>query len=339
MKKVYALLAGIILAAMLSANLVVADVAVGPVNVGAGPGDSDPKICVFERKVKPDGINDCEYRAGQYAFAGELIAFGIIVRDPNGVEDIGFAKIQIDGEPEVLCNLKEEWPDECDGLGNFEENTDLAYVCHLTVEPTWYDYSTLTISVWNTVDERTDATHSETWFFNPGIALSVETTDELPIHFEDAGPGEWAHSENHIKIMNVGEGGVNLWMYIAGTNLYGTDGAAKCPWSNVLEIENMWFRGWSGTLDPSDIGICRREDLDFDCWRWMPEYDENDGCDMACDSYKPRCYGGKTLPGRHPMDNVLTNGGLMEVEFKILYPVPCVGTFSNGEILIFGKAI
>jgi len=334
MRKLYTLLAGTILVVLLSANLVAADVAVGPVDVGAGPGDTDPKICVYERIVKPDGINNCEYRAGQYAFAGEMIVYAVVVRDPNGVEDIGYVKVQIDGEPELLCNEKYVSPNSCDGLGSFDPETDKAFVCHLTVEPTWYADSTLTISVWNTVEERTDSTHSENWFFNPGIALDVSTSDGQPIHFEDGGPGDWVHSLNHVKIKNIGEGGVNLWMYLAGTDLYGIEGAAKCPITNKLDIENMYFRGWSGTLGPQD------PPFDFDEWVPMSEYDENDGCDWACCGTPLKtCYGGKPVPGWSPMDNVLTNQGMMEVEFKIEYPVPCVGTFDNGEILVFGKAI
>ncbi|MBI4173368.1 MAG: hypothetical protein HY519_01485, partial [Candidatus Aenigmarchaeota archaeon] len=38
-------------------------------------------------------------------------------------------------------------------------------------------------------------------------------------------------------------------------------------------------------------------------------------------------------------NNVLTPTGMAEIEFKLLYPVPCIGTFSQGTIYIFGKPI
>jgi hypothetical protein len=169
--------------------------------------------------------------------------------------------------------------------------------------------------------------HFETWFFNPAISMDVDTTDHQSIKFEEGGPGDWVHSVNHIKIKNNSTGGVNLWVYIAGTDIYGINGAAKCPTTNKIDIENyMWFRGWSGTLKAP--------------WTQMSEYDENEGCEDRCTYYEGTCYGAVGLPqSGDPLNNVLTNNGLMEVEFKIQYPVPCIGDFNNGEILIFGKSI
>jgi len=340
MKKTYALLAGI-LVVILSANLVAADVAVGPVDVGANPDDKMPKVCVYKRYVSPDGINNCNYRAGQYAFVGEQIYYELIVRDENGADDIGYVKVRIDNYPELICNQISLERKQCDGLGNMNPLTDKAFECTLTVEPSWGPRdeaenlldSVLTITVYDSIGRPKDATHSENWYFNPAIALNVYTNDDEPIHFEDGGPGDIVHSENHLKIKNMGEGGVNLWIFLAGTDLYGAEGAAKCPVTNKIDIEQaMKFRGWSGTLGP--------EWSDFDMWVFMGEYDQNDGCDWACGgSPKKTCYGGKPVPGWSPMDNVLTNNGLMEVEFKLEYPVPCIGTFNNGELLVFGKAI
>jgi hypothetical protein len=36
---------------------------------------------------------------------------------------------------------------------------------------------------------------------------------------------------------------------------------------------------------------------------------------------------------------VLTNQGTLEMEFKLQYPMPCIGTFDDGTIYVFGKAI
>jgi len=39
------------------------------------------------------------------------------------------------------------------------------------------------------------------------------------------------------------------------------------------------------------------------------------------------------------LSHVLTNQGNLEVEFKLTYPTPCVGSFTQGSLLVFGKAI
>jgi len=328
MNKLFAGILSIVLALAMSATLVAADVATGAVGVGAGPGDQEPKICVYKRKVTVDGINDCEYRPGQYAFAGESIKFKIVIRDENGALDIGFPKIRVDNQPEVLCNEICIWDiGECDGLGQVDGETDRAYECWLTVEPSWYGDSEVKITVYNSAFLPTDGTHTENWFFNPAIMLDVSTNDGLPIHFEDGSPGDIVHSENKMIVKNIAEGGVNLWMYLAGTDLYDPNGASKCPTTNKIDVEKwMMFRGWSGTISGE--------------WRDMSEYDQNDDCDTACgETPRNKCYGGKPLPESPPFGNVLTNHGTLEVEFKLEYPVPCVGTFSQGSMFVFGKAI
>jgi hypothetical protein len=351
MKITYALLAGILLV-MLSVNLVAADVAVGPVDVIADPTVDPPKICVFQRNVIPDGINNCDARFGQYAFAGETIYFEMVVRDYLGAENIGFVKLLVDGNEEVLCNeipfflpgSGEPVPpvpyiDYCNGLERTNPGTDRIFKCELTVEPTWMDELELEMVVYDVNGAETSGNHKETWFFNPGISISVETSDEGPVMFEEGGPGDCVYSTNRIQIRNTGDGGVNLWIYLAGTDLYG-EGAAKCPVTNKIDIDNMRFRSWSGTQQPGQYPY---DDPQFDIWVPMGEYDENAPCDAACWFFNHgpavTCYGGKPIPGWAPYDNILTNGGLMEVEFKLCYPIPCIGQFSNGQLFVFGKAI
>jgi hypothetical protein len=335
MKKTYALLAGI-LAVMLSASLVAADGTFGEVPVIVDPTVKDPKICVYTREVSPDGINNCDARFGQYAFTGEQMYFEITVRDYSGAEDIGFVKMRVDGSEEVLCNPHGVLISTCNGLGEFDEFTDRSFECLLTVEPTWYDEMEIEFTVYDINGVATSGHHMETWFFNPGISIDVETNDAGPVQFEDGGPGDCVHSLNRVQIRNTGEGGVNLWIYLAGTDLYGI-GAAKCPESNVLHIEQMKFRAWSGTEQP---GGDPTDEEHFNIWVPMGEYDENKPCADACyQSPFITCYGGKPIPGWAPFDNILTNGGLMEVEFKLCYPTLCIGTFSEGQILVFGKAI
>jgi len=321
MNKLFAGTLSITLAFLLTASLVAADVATGTVGTGAGPGDEKPKICVGCRYVRVNGINKIDYRTGMYAFTGEQIYFELLIRDANGALDIGFPRIRVDNRPEVLCNEIPLPTEPCDGLGQANPLTDKAYHCLLTVEPSWYGDSVVKITVYNSNFQPTDATHTENWFFNPAIRLDVSTSDGQSIHFEDGRPGEIVHSENKIIVKNIAEGGVNLWTYIAGTDMYDPSGASKCPETNKIDIEKyMWFRGWTGTITGD--------------WTQMSEYDQNKPCCLF-----DGCYGARPLPRSAPLGNVLTNMGTMETEFKLEYPVPCVGTFSQGSIFIFGKAI
>jgi Mg-chelatase subunit ChlD len=276
-----------------------------------------PKICVWGRDIVVNGINILDARVGQYAFTGEQIKFNITVRDPKGAEDIGYVKLLVEGEQEVLCNPI-FYNGSCNGFGNFTNETDRAFKCELTVEPTWYGEEEITIAVYDINNNMILGNHKEIWFFNPGISLDVNTTDGQPIQFEEGGAGDIVHSINHIIVKNLGDGGLNLWMYIAGTDLYGI-GAAKCPKTNKIDIENwMQFRGWTGTISGN--------------WTYMSEYDENDGCKLF-----GTCYGG--LPVPENATNVLTNNDILEVEFKLEYPMPCIGKFDDGSIIIIGKPI
>ena len=356
MKKLLAIFVAL---AMLVAP-VMADVATGSVGAGAAPGDQTPTICVKHRNViigtqaDPVGINALDYRTSLYAFAGEQISFNIVVRDANGAADIGPAKIRVDGGPEVLCvDAGDVTGDEtCDGLGSLNAATDKKFFCLLTVEPTWYGDSEIVITAYNSAFMPTDGTHTENWYFNPAISMSVTTNDGLPIHFEDGQPGDWVHSLNKMQVKNVAEGGVNMWMFIAGTDLTDPSGASLCPTSNVLRLHDgddtivepnsddtgMAYRGWSGTQWTSWEG-----------WVWMSKYDQNAECEaieMSNYGGYTTCYGGRPVPFPNSgddvpnqLENVLTNQGTMEIEFKLHYPVPCIGTFSEGTIYLFGKAI
>ncbi|MBD3155137.1 MAG: hypothetical protein GF368_00595, partial [Candidatus Aenigmarchaeota archaeon] len=195
MSKLFAGIFSLVLATvLLGSTLVVADVAVGETGVGAAPGDQPPRICVDHRDVhigtdaNPPGVNPFDYRTGLYAFTGEQVEFDIVVRDPNGHLDIGYAKLQVGNSPEVLCNplgLEHISDEDCNGLGDINWDTDKAFHCLLTVEPSWYEEKEIKITAYNSANVETDGTHKETWYFNPVLSLSVSTSDGEPISFEE----------------------------------------------------------------------------------------------------------------------------------------------------------
>ena len=252
-------------------------------------------------------------------------------------------------QPEVLCNPTTLPTDGCDGFGTgtLDPLYHKAYHCQLTVEPgdpvlgtDMYDEKDVKITAYNSAFEPTDGTHVETWFFNPALSMSVSTSDSQAIHFEAMPYGaddvneRTVHSLNRLQVKNTAEGGVNMWMYLAGTDLFDPSGASKCPTSNVLSISNMAYRAWSGTQWQSWEG-----------WVEMSKYDQNDNC-VVLATGAGHCYGGKPVPFPNVGDaipdwqeHMLTNQGKLEVEFKLSYPLPCVGTFSQGSLMVFGKAV
>ena len=351
-----------IVALLMISGFALADVAVGEVGAGATPGDQVPKICIQHRNIfigteaNPPGINPFDYRTSLYAFTGEQIEYTIVVRDPNGALDIGFVKALVGGQEEVLANPLNTLPNTtCDGMGKLSALTDKAFHILISVEPQWYGDTKVVLAAYNSKNLATEATHTENWFFNPAISISVTTSDGMPIRFEQLPYGadtleeRTVHSLNKIKVKNTAEGGVNLWMFVAGTDLYDPSGASKCPDTNYIGIENNWtdtsknihhlmqYRGWSGSQWTSWEG-----------WNDLYKYDQNDGCEIpgCTDTFAPHCYGATPVPygdptsdNLGPLEYLLTNQGTLEIEFKLTYPMPCIGTFSQGTIYVFGKAV
>lgn len=292
------------------------------VGVGATPGTSPKKICLHHREVVDlDGINVLNYRPGQYAFTGEQLNFYLTVRDPNGMIDFGGLRLLVNGDEEVLCNPIEPIQ-SCDGLGEFNPDTDQSYVCEMTVEPGWDVDSLVSFKAYDNQGNPFEGYHTETWDFNPALSLTVETSDDNPISFESALPGEWAESTNHITVKNTASHGVNMWTYLAGdgAGLTDPDGSAKCPTTNLLKWDNVYFRAVSGSLDRD--------------WTSIPTYNEDAGCTAG-----GPCYNGVGITGDWPVGNVLTNGASSEVYLKIHYPVPCVGSFTQGSLKVIAKVI
>jgi hypothetical protein len=347
---------------------------VGIIPVGNGQADQPPRICIDHRdvtignQVDSGGINDIDYRTGMYAFTGEQISYRILVRDPNGAEDIGKVHLRVNGQKEAICSqIPLSEIETCNGLGSPNygygygygySSTDKAFECILTVEQSWYGEKDVLITVYNSRFQLTDATHKEKWFFNPEISFSMTTSDGKPIRFEEMPYGadtpeeRTVHSLNRMVVKNTAEGGVNMWMYLAGTDFYSSEGVAQCPDTNKLSIENMAYRAWSGTQWQSWEG-----------WVQMSKYNQNAACTpVSSSSYinepvdgpdynlHPEaetnmiCYGGLPVPydfnvAEAWQSHFLTNQGRMEVEFKLTYPIPCIGDFDQGSILVFSKVV
>jgi len=306
-----------------------------------------------------------ELRMNEYAFTGEQIAELVAVRDLNGDIDILKADLMVDGSAVVKCNDVTADAISGDGIGHFtgtladqsslpgvqnhgsnhwfgkeieydqipaksagtitglDTRFDKIYECILTVTPSMSGKSEVLVTAWDQADESGDSP-LQMWWFNPAIVLDVSTSDGGPIAFEEgASPGQMVYSTNSLFVENDAEGGVDLYAWIAATDLVDTSGAAKCPLSNVLESENMEYRCKIGTLfnDP---------------WTELTNPDDSMSCLFAqrCQNAKP------LLPSDGlPSLSFILNGHTAECWFRITYPVPCVGTFDEGQVLLYVRAV
>ena len=340
---------------LFSGTCLAANPSVGEITVNATPGGQPPRICIDSRDMDIGGgpsINIFDYRTSLYAFTGEQIEYIAVVRNPTGAVQIGFLKALINQNQQALgveIPLASVSDRNCDGLGRLDPSTDKAFRITITVGSTWYNLTNVTLAVYDSNNTPTPATHSERWFFNPALSMKVNTSDGKAISFEQLPYGaetpeeRTIHSLNKIQVTNDAEGGVNMWMFVAGTDIYSPGELSLCPTTNRIEIMSrdfdgdgsnelthslMQYRGWSGTQWPAGEG-----------WEDMNKYDINDACVVW-----GTCYGGVPVPkgiyhGGTPLDNVLTNRGTLEMEFKLTYPLPCFGSFTNGTIYVLGKAI
>ncbi len=356
------LFVGIVAVALLT--ILVTPVFADTFPVEAGPGNRAPEIYLvgsyydicenndpegFHGGSRPylptNGIQDAqsdgcivlkdEIRFDEYAFTGEQILFTVVVRDLNGAPDIGYAYFTVDGQHEVLCRDISDaaWLTEgfwCDqvpekpfaGCG-YRSLTDKVFECLLTVEPSWYGESMISIEAMDQEGAVTDNGIAQTWFFNPAIIVDLSTNDGAPsIEFEEGFPGQTVMSTNKLMITNLAEGGVDLWAFIAADDL--TDpshSGALCPYSNVLDTDvYMEFRCKIGTFED-------------DGWDYIHNKDTSTDCDCK------ECLGALPLLQNFAPVSIIKNQASAECQFRLTYPVPCIGDFTEGAFHVIVRAL
>jgi hypothetical protein len=311
--------------------------------------DSAYDICADNQYVwpyggsgsRPDGFNlqhdGClslpnDYRFEEYAFTGEQLFWTVVVRDLNGAQDISYAKFTVAGYQEALCvqdtapegyaaNQIPAWET---ALAGFHSATDKAFLCILTVEPQWYGSNSVNIAAYDQSSAVSTMSIAQSWFFNPAVMLELKANDGAPsITYEAGVPGQTVMSTNKLVVTNLAEGGVDLWAFIAADDLTDpTHSGALCPISNVLDVEtNMQYRCKIGTFED-------------DTWHSMTNKDNTLGCSPDVCYYAQRLVWSNVMPF-----SIIGNLKSAECQFKLHYPVPCIGTFSMGSIHIIVKAV
>ena len=320
-----------------------------------------------------------DVRFDEYAFTGEQIFFLVAVRDLNGAPDIGYTFFTVNGANEVVCNDISsyfwEW-EFCDQIPEkpfahcgFQPLTDKISECILTVEPNYYGESLVTIYT-DDLDPNNDPVEnmgiSQTWFFNPAIIIDLSTNNGAPsIEFEDGYPGQTVMSLNKLIVTNLAEGGVDLWAFIAADDLTDSNGVAKCPVSNVLDTDKqMEFRCKIGTFEDDNWDYITNKDTSDSCdwhleWCTLPcpreEIESNPNYDPETFpmSIYTRCLGalpllydteiinwfGLPLECVEPSISIIKNQASAECQFRLTYPVPCIGNFDEGAFHIIVRAV
>jgi hypothetical protein len=335
------------------------------------PGGSVPDGMDVQTAGCVDRWDDYEQdREDNYAFTGEQIAELVVARDLDGAIAISHAIMQVEGYDVVYCNevpiqsicsgrtpngpwsscswkghsgsdfdsLMNEYPpqkSESTSPG-FDTRYDKLFECILTVTDEMDGMSQITVEVYDTVNEMYAVTDPQAWFFNPAVSLDISVSGETDaIMFEEGYAGDTVYSINRLLLANEAEGGVDIAVWLGGTDLTSPDAAAKCPWSNILDVETaMDFR-------------CNLDEGMFieQCWQDV----KNKNIKLECDDVwegSADCVSAHTSGfclGINPLflsrPNILENGHEADCQFKLQYPVPCIGDFTGGNLLILMRAI
>jgi hypothetical protein len=297
-------------------------------------------------------------RQWSYIFTGEQIVEFVVARDPNGVVDLTDAYLEVDGVSTVKCipidrEVAEQWAGAyCDetldielgmkphetiaGVSSipagYNANYDQIYACLLTVTDDMSGDLDITVSVYDESDEM-GTTDPQTWTFNPAIGIQI-TSD--PIMFPQAAAGATVYSEHDLVIENPVDGKVAVAIWLGGTDLYSPSMAARCPWSNVLDVDKqMDFRCKlnDGIYFDQIWHDVKNKDLTDVLGCWMPV-----GTDGTCFGLNPIFnHDRPAMP--LPLWNILLPGDKASCEFKLTYPVPCVGEFDTGSLYILLRAV
>ncbi|MFH1527138.1 MAG: hypothetical protein ABIG69_10900, partial [Bacteroidota bacterium] len=237
----------------------------------------------------------------------------------------------------------------------YDDQIDLVYLCVVEVESSWNEDDKIAVNA----TDRTGAegqTLEELWDFNPALTVDVRTSDNNPLTFgtklldqntpgvtspnciqelngglEDLDPNngrdctkyfdlpdgkklcDVSFSTNKIIIENKGI--VDLWPFIATTDFHNSQGMAICPFDNTLSANQFEYRAIQGSWDSG--------------WRVMPEYASN----MACNgpTIGDSCRGACRITEGCPI-NILGPSQNIQMQLKIVWPTPCIGSFNEGSI-------
>jgi len=193
----------------------------------------------------------------------------------------------------------------CSYIDGTATATSKDYECMFTVDDS-HGNTLIDVRAWDYAGAQGTISGGGTnWFLNPIISVDISTTTPPDyLYFPSGEPGSTVLSSNALTVTNNCEDGVTIRVYMSGTDMYGDD-TAMCPDSNVLSVDNLEYYVHNGAVT----------------WTQMRRYDDN----------KP--FGNGRNIG------TLSHGASMQIDFRLTYPMPCIGTFTNGNIYFVVEAI
>jgi len=305
-------------------------------------------------------------RRDNYAFTGEQIAELVVARDLDGAIAITHAMLKVGSGEVVYCNdvtadyvavktggktsqgsfwkqdsavywlnhkvsdiLAEYPPQKSESTqAGFHEAYDKIFECVLTVTDDMEGSDVITVEVTDTVNSLTASTDDQTFFFNPEVSMDIGLSSGSALEFEDGYAGDLVYSTNKLLIENDAEGGVDIAVWLGGTDLTSPDMAAKCPTSNIIDVETQM--DFKCNLDNGLYIEQQWQDVNNKNIKWSCQ-------NAATSTNHAQCLGLNPLFFGH--DNVLENGHEADCSFKLRYPVPCIGEFTDGNLVILMRAV
>jgi hypothetical protein len=319
-----------------------------------------------------DAFND---RFNQYLFTGEQMAVLVVVRDVQGAAAIGSpVQLNIGGADKSICtditslvsgngagawytpgnwfghnvdlDLQQQPPAIGSGSGNgFDHTTDKLYQCVYQAVSDDSGLTQVTVDVMDIYGLLPSVNNAMDFvYFNPEILVDVTTSDGSPISFAPGSAGSQVYSLNTLQVTNEAQGGVILYAWLAATDLTSSTGSALCPLSNVLSVVQGAVVGGNGPNAGLYTGMeyrCKIGTLMNNPWHYVTHPNDKEDCKLN------ECQGAEELlpdvtvisSGPHTDMGFLTVGSMAECWFRLTYPIPCIGSFDNGNILIYARAI
>lgn len=285
-------------------------------------------------------------RFGQYLFTGEQMGILVAVRHTNGAEAILDA-VLTGGSVDVECNQitgyrldglidgGDDWyghdvsadlqvipPAKSGGTEDgFDPTFDKLYECIYTATEADEGEKEIVVEATDKDGDVGVSVPDYVWF-NPEISLDIWVEPDTVIEFAEGSSGETVYSTNTLRIKNEDlGGGVDVVLWLAGEDLTSSEGPAKCPHSNILDVEEyMEYRCKIGTMMNNP---------------WNPVPNPNDKLPCNIES----CQGATPLLPNLPLPSILGSGKTAECWFRLTYPTPCIGLFDQGQILIYARAL
>jgi hypothetical protein len=294
-------------------------------------------------------------RIENYAFEGERIVCDVLVIDKNGVpeklRDV-YMTVSVDQEPtpddiEVNCEYQgcDHPMDEFNARILEESITECnseymgVYTCDFRVEKQEWMHGEYWVSV---VAEDLDgllgwADEQQFWFLNPEIAIEVMGS----VDFGVVRPGTISYADT-ITVQNAAEdgSGVLLNMLISGSDFYDSaNSGAKCPTSNVLELDNFAYYATNGAYrtQPTSGRVNALFGVNEGYFGIPYETgEESKRLPIIQDTYN--FY---TTPEADNLwaGNILSPGAEISMTFALALPEPCNGDFSEGSIFLWAEAV